>query len=287
MPRWAIFLATELHHSKKLDRDAHTRYPASTLQADSLVAVSTETVAWPSFAPSPLSRASLRTSTGSPATMPPWPSPCRIARHGIHRGRLRAGERALMVGVGGIGMFATWVASRLGASVTAVDLDPKRLEIAARLGATAVLASADVRLTDVVEAGAYDVIYEVTGTRQALEDALALVAPGTRRRRARAGRVTRCARGTYSRRRWAVAQRRARTREPVRFRDSPVRGPRRSSDHDLAAQRPGARGGERPSGKDDWLRSLSAVHRAGARQDSVSWFGTCAEKRRPAMMDEL
>jgi (R,R)-butanediol dehydrogenase/meso-butanediol dehydrogenase/diacetyl reductase len=106
--------------------------------------------------------------------------PMSIAHHGVHRGRLRAGERALMIGVGGIGMFATWIAAQLGAEVTAVDLDAERLALAAGLGATTVQLEPGARLTDVLEPGAFDVIYEVTGTSGALQDALALVGRGTR-----------------------------------------------------------------------------------------------------------
>lgn len=107
--------------------------------------------------------------------------PMSIAHHGVHRGRLRPGERALIIGVGGIGMFATWVASQVGAHVTAVDLNADRLALASRLGASVtVKAMSGESLSETLDAGDYDVIYEVTGTPAALADAIALVGRGTR-----------------------------------------------------------------------------------------------------------
>ena len=61
--------------------------------------------------------------------------PMAIAVHAVGRGRLRLGEHAVLVGTGGIGTFACYVAAACGARVTVVDRLPDRLELARALGA--------------------------------------------------------------------------------------------------------------------------------------------------------
>jgi (R,R)-butanediol dehydrogenase/meso-butanediol dehydrogenase/diacetyl reductase len=107
--------------------------------------------------------------------------PMAIAHHSVHRGRIRSGERALIFGVGGIGMFATWVASQAGAEVTAVDLSAERLELAARVGAAHTHVLGDgARPAELMEAEPFDVIYEITGAAEPLKAAMALARRGTR-----------------------------------------------------------------------------------------------------------
>ena len=70
--------------------------------------------------------------------------PMAVAEHAIDVGRLAAGERALVLGAGGIGAFAVWAATSRDASVAVYERDPSRLEIARALGATeTVLADPD------------------------------------------------------------------------------------------------------------------------------------------------
>jgi propanol-preferring alcohol dehydrogenase len=62
--------------------------------------------------------------------------------HALRRGRLAAGETVAVFGIGGLGVSAVQLARELGASaVLAVDLDPAKLAIAARLGAIPVNAA--------------------------------------------------------------------------------------------------------------------------------------------------
>jgi (R,R)-butanediol dehydrogenase / meso-butanediol dehydrogenase / diacetyl reductase len=61
--------------------------------------------------------------------------PMSIAVHAMRRGRPVAGDHVLVIGAGGIGAFLVHAAARHGATVTAVDLDPGRLAVAAALGA--------------------------------------------------------------------------------------------------------------------------------------------------------
>lgn len=107
--------------------------------------------------------------------------PMAIAHHSVHRGRLQAGERALIFGVGGIGMFATWIAAQLGADVTAVDLSADRLALAARLGATRTFALDGGELPEQITDGEpFDVIYEITGAAKPFADAMRLARRGCR-----------------------------------------------------------------------------------------------------------
>jgi (R,R)-butanediol dehydrogenase/meso-butanediol dehydrogenase/diacetyl reductase len=61
--------------------------------------------------------------------------PMAIAVHALRRSRLRSGETAAVIGVGGIGAFIVAAAARLGATVLAFDTNPGRAVIAKRLGA--------------------------------------------------------------------------------------------------------------------------------------------------------
>jgi len=85
-----------------------------------------------------------------------------------------AGDRVAVIGVGGIGANAVRAAHLAGATVTAIDLDPARAELALRQGAAAFVAPGE--LAD--RAGTFDVVVECSGAPAAIESALALTAPG-------------------------------------------------------------------------------------------------------------
>ncbi len=56
--------------------------------------------------------------------------------HALHKARLQAGETVAVFGVGGLGVSAIQLASALGAgTVFAVDINPRKLELAAGFGA--------------------------------------------------------------------------------------------------------------------------------------------------------
>lgn len=70
--------------------------------------------------------------------------PSTVALHGLLVADLRGGEHVAVLGVGTVGAFAVQWARLLGArSVTAIDIDPARLELALRLGADAALDARD------------------------------------------------------------------------------------------------------------------------------------------------
>jgi (R,R)-butanediol dehydrogenase/meso-butanediol dehydrogenase/diacetyl reductase len=106
-----------------------------------------------------------------------------IAVHVGRRGRVRAGETVVVIGVGGIGAFLVYVLAQWGAHVVAVDMQPARLEIAAELGAQCtVLAGGADDVAAIRElSGDYpDAVFEVTGTHPGLRTGLALVPTGGR-----------------------------------------------------------------------------------------------------------
>jgi D-arabinose 1-dehydrogenase-like Zn-dependent alcohol dehydrogenase len=63
--------------------------------------------------------------------------------HALNKARLRAGETVAIFGVGGLGVSAIQLARHLGAAkVFAIDINPRKLELAESFGATAVNAAA-------------------------------------------------------------------------------------------------------------------------------------------------
>lgn len=105
--------------------------------------------------------------------------PMSIAVHAFRRGSVRAGDKVLMLGVGGIGAFLLYAACESGAEVTAVDANPERLELAKRLGAQTCLTPGQAaQLSD--GEPIWDTIYEASGNRAALDNAVRLATPGGR-----------------------------------------------------------------------------------------------------------
>lgn len=86
---------------------------------------------------------------------------CRFAtayRGLVQRAQVRAGERVLVLGCGGVGLSAVMVAAALGAEVVAADVDERALARALELGATSTVRTAGLTPAEVadavVEAGA-------------------------------------------------------------------------------------------------------------------------------------
>ncbi|TGV65624.1 zinc-binding alcohol dehydrogenase, partial [Mesorhizobium sp. M00.F.Ca.ET.149.01.1.1] len=53
----------------------------------------------------------------------------------VKRAGLKAGEKCIVFGCGGLGLYAVQIASRLGVDVLVVDRDPAKLDVARRYGA--------------------------------------------------------------------------------------------------------------------------------------------------------
>ncbi len=91
--------------------------------------------------------------------------PLAVACHDVRRSRLKAGERAAVIGGGPIGVLIALVAGRLGAEVTVCEINPARRDKAAQMGLTAV----DPVATDIARQfqerhGGADVVFEVSGS---------------------------------------------------------------------------------------------------------------------------
>jgi 2-desacetyl-2-hydroxyethyl bacteriochlorophyllide A dehydrogenase len=104
--------------------------------------------------------------------------PTAVAVHTCHRAGLARGQTLAIIGTGVIGLLALQVARAWGAgAILAVDRVPRRLNLAAELGATAVV---DNRTQDVIEASArlapdgFDVVLDLVGSESTLKDAFAI-----------------------------------------------------------------------------------------------------------------
>lgn len=107
----------------------------------------------------------------------------------IRRSGLRDGDVALFVGVGGVGGFGVQVARALGAHVVAIDVDPDKLELAAKHGARLALNAREVQGNDLrktirehVKAAGKPLvewkIFETSGTAAGQETAFRLLVHG-------------------------------------------------------------------------------------------------------------
>lgn len=95
----------------------------------------------------------------------------------LNAGRMTAGERVAVVGVGGVGLAAMLVAQATGAAdILAVDMLSSKLELAPRYGATTVAIPADA----VAHGDRFDLVVECVGNRRALQTAIDLTRPGGR-----------------------------------------------------------------------------------------------------------
>jgi (R,R)-butanediol dehydrogenase/meso-butanediol dehydrogenase/diacetyl reductase len=100
--------------------------------------------------------------------------PVAVAVHDVRRAGVRAGDRALVVGGGPIGLLIAMVATAQGADVLVSEPNPFRRELAAGLGLEALdpLAEAVVGRVDAWTAGAgADVAFEVSGNAAGLRAA--------------------------------------------------------------------------------------------------------------------
>lgn len=87
--------------------------------------------------------------------------------HALNKARLQAGETVAVFGTGGLGISAIQLARHLGAAqIFAIDINPRKLELAARFGAIAINASADdpvEQLRKLTDGRGVDVALELVG----------------------------------------------------------------------------------------------------------------------------
>lgn len=98
--------------------------------------------------------------------------PLAVACHDVRRSGLKAGEFAVVLGGGPIGMLVAMVAKATGARVVISELNPTRIALAKELGIECV-SPAEVDLVEYVEResnGAFaDVVFEVAGVQPTVD----------------------------------------------------------------------------------------------------------------------
>jgi alcohol dehydrogenase len=91
----------------------------------------------------------------------------------VNTARLQAGQTAAVVGLGGVGLNAVLGAAASGASaVVAIDIDPRKLELARTLGATDTVDAREADAAERVRAlvpGGVDFSFEMAGSIKAME----------------------------------------------------------------------------------------------------------------------
>jgi 2-desacetyl-2-hydroxyethyl bacteriochlorophyllide A dehydrogenase len=101
--------------------------------------------------------------------------------HALRKARLRAGEKAAVFGVGGLGLSAVQLARAFGAvEVFAVDRREEKLELAARYGAVAVNAARGDPVEEIrrlTGGRGVDVAVEVIGRASTMQQAMRCVGP--------------------------------------------------------------------------------------------------------------
>ncbi|MDO8210129.1 alcohol dehydrogenase catalytic domain-containing protein [Conexibacter sp. CPCC 206217] len=101
------------------------------------------------------------------------------ALHGV--GAVRAGERVLIAGIGGLGINAVQIAVAAGARVAAVDVDASRLEQARLVGAELAVAPESIeRVRAWADGAGVDVAVELSGRREGFDAAATAVRAGGR-----------------------------------------------------------------------------------------------------------
>ena len=91
--------------------------------------------------------------------------PSTVALHGLLLSDYRGGETVAILGCGTIGLFTLQWARLYGAKrIVAFDIDPGRLALARRMGADAVVNTAEPGFMDAAGAGAFGAVFETAGS---------------------------------------------------------------------------------------------------------------------------
>ena len=105
--------------------------------------------------------------------------PLTISLHGVHRGKIAAGEFALFYGAGPIGMLAALVAKLYGATPIVVDLVQERLDFVKKLGVDYVINSKEEdvvkRVAEITNGKMVQCVMEATGANACIRQALDVV----------------------------------------------------------------------------------------------------------------
>lgn len=102
-----------------------------------------------------------------------------------NRGQVKPGDFVVVFGCGGIGLNTVQMASATGGSVIAIDINPTKLEMAAKLGAVATINGKEVAdvskaVRKITGGGGADIAFECIGNPKTMEITLTTVRPGGR-----------------------------------------------------------------------------------------------------------
>ncbi|MGB8358052.1 MAG: zinc-binding alcohol dehydrogenase family protein [Bacteroidales bacterium] len=105
--------------------------------------------------------------------------PMSVGYHSANRGKVRETDTVLLIGCGAIGMGALCAAVRKGATVMAVDIDDKKLEIAQKFGASYSINSKNenalARIKELTQNEGVNVVIEAVGSSATFNLALEAV----------------------------------------------------------------------------------------------------------------
>jgi (R,R)-butanediol dehydrogenase/meso-butanediol dehydrogenase/diacetyl reductase len=119
--------------------------------------------------------------------------PLSVSLHGIHRGQVQPGDKAVVFGAGPIGLgMVLWLRIIGVTDVVSVDLSPRRLERARSLGATATIVAGDGSLrkglaelhgrthTQLGDLVGTDVYFDAAGARTIVPSVISMAKPDAR-----------------------------------------------------------------------------------------------------------
>lgn len=109
--------------------------------------------------------------------------PFSIASNILHRAALTAEDNLIVIGAGTIGLSILQVAKSIGARVLVVDIEPRKLAVAAGMGADKTVNSKEESLPEAAEAfapGGFDVVVDAVGTTELFTQSIGYAAPCAR-----------------------------------------------------------------------------------------------------------
>lgn len=99
-----------------------------------------------------------------------------------NKGNVRAGDKVLILGTGGLGIQGIQIAKYFGAEVYATSRQDKKLEIAKQFGADEVINTANCNLVEEIDritnGEQCDVIFDNIGIKDSIEESLKMLRPG-------------------------------------------------------------------------------------------------------------
>ena len=105
-----------------------------------------------------------------------------IGAHAVRRAAVTSRDRVLVVGAGPIGLGVALFAGLAGGDITLVDIDHRRLDFATQSGIVARAIPADdrtdERVTEATNGEGFDVVFDATGNRGSMQEAVRHVAHG-------------------------------------------------------------------------------------------------------------